>query len=98
MAQVRVRVPINRKLPKIELELNEPPKGVTLQDVNVVPGGLTFQLKADGDGARAGYADNLIVEAFVESPAKNKTGKKTSQKRRVSLGVLPAIPFEIARR
>ena len=54
--------------------------------------GVTFVLKADDK--HTGYADNLIVEAFTEQNAR-RNGAATGQKQRVSLGVLPAIPFEI---
>ena len=97
-AQVRIRTPRHRRLREIELELSEPPEGVTLQDVTVVPGGLAFRLKADGDGTQPGFADNLIVEAFIESPVGNRNAKKPPQQKRISLGVFPAIPFEIVRR
>lgn len=80
---------------EIQLELNEPPEGVTLHDVTVVPQGLAFQLRADKDVVRAGFADNLIIEAFRESVVRQKDGKPTNQKRRNSVGVFPAIPIEI---
>ena len=76
----------------IHLELSDPPAGVTLQDVTVTPRGFTLTLKADDN--HTGYADNLIVEAFTEIDAKRKAGG-SGQKQRVSLGVLPAVPFEI---
>jgi len=94
-AEVWVNLPRHQKLREVELELNEPPAGMTLHDVSVVPGGLTFQLKTDGDVVQVGFADNLIVEAFTDVVRKATGNKKAKQKRRVSLGVLPAIPFEI---
>lgn len=39
--------------------------------------------------------DNLIVEAFTKRTFKSKKGKTTNRMQRISLGVLPAIPFEI---
>jgi len=111
-AQVLFRTARSQRLQGIELELSEPPEGVTLQDVKVVPEGLTFQLKAEGDAAKAGFADNLIVEAFMWYEVKqrgNSQGKKTDQgkdtkdkpppqKRRVSAGILPAVPFVVVQR
>jgi hypothetical protein len=70
---------------------------VTLQEVKVAPGGLAFLLKADGDAPQAGFADNLIVEAFIEVEGKTQSGRPPTGKRRVSFGVLPAIPFEIVK-
>jgi len=100
-AEVRLRMPVlRRKLPKIELELSDPPKGVTLRDVSLAPGSLAFQLKASGEDVKPGLAGNLIVEAFTEFVPRSRQGKKpqkAQKKRRISLGVLPAIPFEIVR-
>ena len=80
---------------KAKLELVDPPAGVTLQDVTAAGTGYTLVFKADDK--HAGYADNLIVEAFAEASAAGKTGP-TAQKQRVSLGVLPAIAFQIVKR
>lgn len=79
---------------KLELELREAPPGVSLQGITVEPGRLTFQVKAEGDAAEVGFADNLIAEAFTEGPG-GPLGPTSPRKQRVSLGVLPAIPFEI---
>ena len=97
-AQVQVKTPKGPMLQDINLELSDPPKGVTLQDVSVAPGLLTLVLKTDPDVVKAGLTDNLIIEAFIESAGRQQDGKTAKQKRRVSLGVLPAIPFEIVQR
>jgi len=153
---VRMKIPLRARMGEISLELADPPKGIHVRDVALEPGYLAFVLCADAEeGPGAGYADNLIVEAFMkqEAPrpgagnagkgkkiegAKNRNAgkektergdranrknseqndksgdvpaeKKKSepdvpetvqtaavQKRPVSLGVLPAIPFEIVR-
>jgi len=97
-AQVRIKTRRSSILKGMKLELNEPPDGLTLHDVTVVPEGLVFQLKADKEAMQSGFADNLIVEAFRESTPKQKDGKPSNQKRRYSMGVLPAIPIEIVQR
>jgi len=94
-AQMRVTAPVAAALQGLQLQLSEPPEGVTLQDTRVVPGGLALVLKADAEAVQIGYADNLIVEASVEVEVKRRDGTATGQKRRVPLGVLPAIPFEV---
>jgi hypothetical protein len=95
--QVRVKTPPSPMIDKVELELSEPPKGVSLGAVTAVPGGLAFVVKADSQSQQVGYADNLIVEAFAEVEGAGANRKAPAQKRRVALGVLPAIPFEIVR-
>ncbi|HOT51414.1 MAG TPA: hypothetical protein PLI07_10550, partial [Candidatus Hydrogenedentes bacterium] len=74
-----------------------PPKGIALQETISVPGKWSLVLKADAEAVKAGYADNLIVEAVKETAPPPKT-KKNAKAQRVSLGVLPAIPFEIVSR
>ena len=101
VAEVQVKDARSRAFRNIELELSEPPEGVSIQNVRNVPGGLTFELKVEGDAAKAGLADNLIIEAFGESTwqKKGKQGAKaTTKPRRVSFGVLPAIPFEVVQK
>ncbi len=93
-AQVRLKTGRRANLQDVQLQLNEPPEGLTMDSVAVVPTGLTFQLRAD-KGLQSGFADNLIVEAFRESVVRAKGGTPTNQKRRASLGVFPAIPIEI---
>jgi hypothetical protein len=86
-----------RSLKQFTLQLSEPPEGVTLHDVAVVPGGLTFRLKADKEVTQHGISDNLIVEAFRESAPKAQPGKPAPPKRRTLIGTFPAIPIEIVR-
>lgn len=69
-----------------EVELREAPEGLSLEEVTAGPDGLAIVLKAADDQALVGLADNLIIEAFSRSE---------DRKRRISLGLLPAIPFEI---
>ena len=97
-AQVRIKTRRGSILKEMQLELNEPPEGLTLHDVTVVPEGLAFRLKADKDAMQSGFADNLIIEAFRNFTPKQKGGKSSNQKRRYSMGVFPAIPIEIVQR
>jgi hypothetical protein len=96
-AQVRVKTPKRKVLKEIQLELDHPPDGVTLQDVAVVPEGLAFRLKADKDTVKNSLTDNLIIEAYREVTPKNKKGKAAKKKNRVSMGFFPAIPIEIVK-
>jgi hypothetical protein len=97
-AQIRFKTARRTNFKGVQLQLNEPPDGLTMHDVTVVPNGLTFQLKADENVVPNGFSDNLIVEVFRESVVKRKDGKPTGQKRRNSMGVFPAIPIEIVQR
>jgi len=92
-AKVRLKTAKRANFKGVQLQLNEPPEGLTMHDVTIVPNGLSFQLKAGKDAVH--ISDNLIIEAFRESVVKKKDGKPTTQKRRYSMGFFPAIPIEI---
>ncbi len=94
-AQVLLKTRRNANLKQVKLELKEPPEGLTLHDLAVVPEGLAFRLRADGDALESGFADNLIVEAFREYMPKQQEGQPKPKKRRNSMGILPAIPIQI---
>lgn len=79
---------------RTRLELVDPPAGVTLKEVVTASRRFTVSLAADDK--HTGYADNLIFQAFTEQEAR-RNGAATGQKQRVSLGVLPAVPFEIVK-
>ncbi len=69
-------------------QLSEPPEGIAIQSVSPDPDGLAILLRADATKAKPGLKGNLIVEAFAEGAVNSS--------RRLPLGTLPAIPFEIA--
>ncbi|MCL5269917.1 MAG: hypothetical protein M1457_05025, partial [bacterium] len=96
-AQVQIRAPRFPIPQYLKLELNDPPKGVILQDVKAVPGGLTLTVKADVEAAKPGFADNLIVEMISDRTGGGAKAKAAAPNQRFSIGVLPAIPFEIVR-
>jgi len=94
--RVRVAMPAVRAFEKIELELSEPPEGIELRDLVVTPGGAEFTLHADGSKAKAGLRGNLIVTVSgerVPPPGGKQPGP--AARRRLPIGTLPAIPFEV---
>ncbi|MBN2375604.1 MAG: PPC domain-containing protein [Sedimentisphaerales bacterium] len=93
--QVRMKTPKRKVLQEMLLQLNDPPKGVSLNNMRVIPQGLEFNLKVDKDAMPVGFEDNLIVEAFREYLPTQKNGKPATMKRRDSMGVFPAIPIKI---
>jgi hypothetical protein len=84
------------RLPDVQLELRDPPAGITLVEAKVQPKGVSLTLKADGEAAKSGLAGNLILEAFAGSGGgTQRDGKPGGAKQRTSYGILPAIPFEV---
>lgn len=97
-ALVRVRLPGRTPPADLRLAAVDPPPGITVEETAVVPGMLAFLLRADGVRAKAGLADNLVVEASVEREAEAGRDGRARGRQRASLGVLPAIPFEVVGR
>jgi hypothetical protein len=91
-------MPRHPKLREVKYELHDPPDGVRLREATLTSSGLVLELEADGELVEAGFEDNLIVEAFVEMENPAQGVGDQGRTRRISLGVLPAIPFEIVRR
>jgi hypothetical protein len=98
---VRVLVPGRSYVRNLQLELNEPPEGLSIEKVNWTEQNAEILLKADGDKAKAGIRGNLIVEVFGDGSGFRSKDAKAPQGgggRKVPLGFLPAIPFEIVAR
>jgi len=82
-------------LAETQLELSEPPDGISIGGIALTPIGATISFKADPAKTRPGSKGNLIVEEFVERTPPPINGKSPGKKR-FSMGYLPAIPFEVA--
>jgi hypothetical protein len=95
-SQVRFSLPQVRIVDQIQLILNEPPDGITIQDVEPVREGMAIRFHVDPENAEMGLRGNLIIDIFIERTVPSRDGKPQGQKRRIPLGTLPAIPFEIA--
>jgi hypothetical protein len=97
-ARVWLKLP-RRGIPRdIQLDLSDPPQGVTIHAITTDRDGLAFELQADAAGPAVGYADNLIVQVFREVTPPARDGKPAAKPRRSELGVLPAIPIRIVQR
>ena len=93
-ATVRVSLPPLRGFQNIQLELNDPPAGISLARVSIGPREAQFEIRADAANVRAGLRSNLIVAISGERvPAQNSA--QTAPRRRQPLGFLPALAFEI---
>ncbi|MEI7834666.1 MAG: PPC domain-containing protein, partial [bacterium] len=93
--ELKVSIPIDKTqaAPNI-LKLVDPPAWITTKDVSFTPTSINFTLVADDK--HLGYADNLIIEALTEQEiAATATAK--ARKQRNSMGLIPAIAFEIVK-
>jgi hypothetical protein len=91
---LRLAVPPGQAGNQIQLALSDPPDGIGIADVSQASGFLMVRFSADPK-VKPGLAGNLIVEASAlkQSVASDPTAKN---KRPAPLGILPAIPFEVA--
>jgi hypothetical protein len=95
-ARVHVAMPARGFVQRMQLELNQPPAGVTIRNVALAPAGAEIVLSSDAAKAKCGLSGNLIVNVLPRNlPAAAKKAKRPANARRPPLGVLPAIPFEI---
>ena len=94
---VRVQVEVRSGTAGGEIEciLSDPPEGVTIQSVAAAGEGTEIVLQCDAAKAKPGLKGNLIAEAVVAVTAEAATPGGKATKRRSTLGLLPAIPFEI---
>jgi hypothetical protein len=96
--RLQYRLPPNNQLGEMQFELNEPPEGVQLKEAPAIQGGNELVLQCDAAKAKPGWKGNLIVNVFTERMIQPPNKGATPQKRRIPLGSLPAIPFEIVKR
>jgi hypothetical protein len=94
-------IPIRASLPpaaqqgKVLLELADPPEGITLASYSAQTiSNVSLDIKCDGAKLKAGLKGNLIVNVFVERDPPAGAAPQ-APKRRVPLGSMPAIPFEV---
>ncbi len=95
-AEVRVGTPGNGYAANYQLELNEAPEGITIASVSSEQGGADIVLHSDAAKTKSGMKGNLIVNVLNKRPQGNgPNGKPRANQQRVTVGTLPAIPFEI---
>jgi hypothetical protein len=94
-ARVQIGVPAAALLARIQLELSEPPEGISIKNVSPSAMGTEIVLQSDAAKVKPGLKGNLIVVAFAKSVAAPGKAKPRAARRAVPLTTLPAIPFEI---
>jgi hypothetical protein len=87
--QVQAQLPPNNVISDLKFELSEPPEGITLRE----DGGLV--LACDAAKIKPGLKGNLIINILGDRQVTPANSPAAPNLRRVSLGTLPALPFEI---
>jgi len=94
-ARVRVGVPSSTLTGNVQLELSEPPEGISIKSVSPVGLGTEIVLQSDAAKVKPGLKGNLIVHVFASRPQASGKAKPQGNRPRVPAATLPAIPFEI---
>lgn len=93
-ASMEVSLPAGSAGGQISLDLSDPPPGVTMETVTGEGRIRQLLFRADGQAAKPGLQGNLIVNVLMEqAPQGNDKGK--SKPRRISVGTLPALAFQV---
>jgi hypothetical protein len=94
-ARVRIAAPSRAFADRFQLELNEPPEGITVKSVSPTREGAEIVLQSAAAKVKPGLQGNLIVDVFAGKSLEAGKGKAQANRRRTPLATLPAIPFEI---
>jgi hypothetical protein len=96
-ARVRVSTPSANFSDHFELQLDNPPDGITLTNVTVIPAGLELVFSCDAQTARPGSGGNLICSVVPKNlvPA-DPQQKPAKQPRKPAVATLPAVPFIVS--
>ena len=92
--RLQVGLPASTKVGKIDLELSEPPEGITLKSFAPAGWGTELVFQCDAAKVKPGLAGNLIVSAFA-APKEGAKAKTQANQRRLAVATLPAIPFQV---
>ena len=96
-ARVQISLPPLVDLGNVQFELSDPPDGLTLEKVSPSKDGAEILLRSNASKIQAGLKGNLIINVFaVRKP--DAAAKAPAAMRRLPLGSLPAMPFEVVGR
>jgi len=89
--EVQVRLSWSRD-GQIQVELSDPPEGITVASASWTERGLALVLRGDAK-AKPKLKGNLMANAFLQTTATERDGK--TREVRNFIGPLPALPFKI---
>ena len=96
-ARVRVSAPPGNFSERFKLELDNPPEGISLTNVSVIPAGLELVFACDAEKVKPGATGNLICDVLPKNPVPaNPQNKLANQRRPAAVATLPAVPFVVA--
>jgi hypothetical protein len=90
--EVQVRMSWSRD-GQIQVELSDPPEGITVDRAAWTERGLALVLRGDAAKTQPGLKGNLMAHAFLQTTVTEQDGK--TREARNAIGPLPALPFEV---
>ena len=91
-----VTLPATPLMGKQEFELADPPDGIAIQGVSSGRDGTEILISCDPSKIKPGLKGNLIINVFAfRQPPATGPAPVIPNRRRVQLGSMPAIPFEV---
>ena len=96
-ARVQLDAPA-RAVEQFNLQLSEPPEGITIQTVTPSRSGTEIVLQCDAAKVKPGLQGNLIVTASAARGQPTGKAKTPGGLRGAPVATMPAIPFEIVPR
>jgi len=94
-ARIQVGLTAPRLAERAQFELSNPPEGITIQGVSPARDGVEIVLQTDAARVKPGFKGNLIINGYAPRVEPGAAKPKKNNNQRMSLGTLPAIPFEI---
>jgi hypothetical protein len=92
--QLRMALPPTGQFARVDLELNDPPDGISVVEAKAIPGGMEVALQCERGKVKPGVQGNLILNVIGER-AETPGNPVPANRRRVFLGTVPAVSFEI---
>ena len=90
--EVQVRLGWSRD-GQIQVELSDPPEGITVDSASWTERGLALVLRGDAAKAKPKLKGNLMANAFLQTTVTEEDGK--TREVRNFIGPLPALSFEV---
>jgi hypothetical protein len=95
-AELRAQAPWDAKRGEIQMELSEPPEGISIATATCVDRTVTLVLRGEAGKVKVGLKGNLIVNGYQKRTQTDREGK--TREYRTFMGPLPAVPFEVVER
>jgi hypothetical protein len=96
LARVKFEIPPGRFADRLQLELLDPPEGLSVKEYTVVRDVAELTLQSDGQKSKPGQKGNLVVNVSAARP--NDPKAKAPGRQRGPVVTLPAVPFETVAR